>query len=35
MPRVLLWTAAQNARARKLFEAHGFSATMVEMTREL
>lgn len=35
MPRVLLWTAAQNDTARKLFEAHGFEATMVEMTREL
>lgn len=35
MPRVLLWTAAQNAGARRLFEAHGFRATMVEMTREL
>lgn len=35
MPRVLLWTAARNDRARALFEAHGFSATMIEMTREL
>ncbi|HUF24754.1 MAG TPA: GNAT family N-acetyltransferase [Vicinamibacterales bacterium] len=35
MPRVLLWTAAQNAGARRLFEAHGFKATMVEMTREV
>ena len=35
MPRVLLWTAAPNEKARKLFEAHGFSATMIEMTREL
>jgi GNAT superfamily N-acetyltransferase len=35
MPRVLLWTAAPNDKARKLFEAHGFSATMIEMTREL
>jgi GNAT superfamily N-acetyltransferase len=35
MPRVLLWTAAPNQRARTLFEAHGFRATMVEMTREL
>ncbi len=35
MPRVLLWTAAPNDRARKLFEAHGFRATMIEMTREL
>jgi hypothetical protein len=35
MPRVLLWTAAPNDKARKLFEAHGFRATMIEMTREL
>lgn len=35
MPRVLLWTAAPNENARRLFEAHGFRATMVEMTREL
>ncbi len=35
MPRVLLWTAAPNDLARKLFEDHGFSATMIEMTREL
>ena len=35
MPRVLLWTAARNEHARRLFEAHGFKATMVEMTREL
>ncbi len=35
VPRVLLWTAAQNAGARKLFEAHGFSATMIEMAREI
>jgi GNAT superfamily N-acetyltransferase len=35
LPRVLLWTAAPNEKARKLFEAHGFRATMVEMTREL
>ncbi|MBM3750508.1 MAG: GNAT family N-acetyltransferase [Acidimicrobiia bacterium] len=35
VPRVLLWTAAPNEKARKLFAAHGFSPTMVEMTREL
>lgn len=35
MPRVLLWTAAPNARARQLFESRGFRATMVEMTLEL
>lgn len=35
VPRVLLWTAAANTRARALFEAEGFRPTMVEMTREL
>lgn len=35
VPRVLLWTASQNTLARRLFEAHGFDATMIEMTREL
>lgn len=35
VPRVLLWTAAQNAGARRLFEARGFKATMIEMTREV
>lgn len=35
VPRVLLWTAAPNDKARTLFAAHGFSPTMVEMTREL
>lgn len=35
MPRVLLWTAAPNAHARRLFERLGFRSTMVEMTREL
>lgn len=35
VPRVLLWTAAPNDKARALFAAHGFSPTMVEMTREL
>jgi ribosomal protein S18 acetylase RimI-like enzyme len=35
MPRVLLWTAPQNAAARRLFERLGFRLTMVEMTREL
>lgn len=35
VPRVLLWTATQNAAARRLFERLGFRATMVEMTREL
>ena len=35
VPRVLLWTAAPNDRARSLFERLGFRATMIEMTREL
>ena len=35
VPRVLLWTAAPNDRARRLFERLGFRATMVEMTKEL
>lgn len=35
VPRVILWTAARNTRAQRLFERLGFRATMVEMTREL
>jgi ribosomal protein S18 acetylase RimI-like enzyme len=35
VPRVLLWTAAPNERARRLFERLGFRATMTEMTKEL
>ena len=35
VPRVLLWTAAPNARARRLFERLGFRPTMTEMTKEL
>ena len=35
MPRVMLWTAAPNDTAQRLFEARGFKATMVEMTLEL
>ena len=35
VPRVVLWTAAGNTRARQLFERLGFRATMTEMTREL
>jgi len=35
MPRVVLGTAAQNDRARRLFERRGFRPTMVEMTLEL
>jgi ribosomal protein S18 acetylase RimI-like enzyme len=34
-PRVMLWTASPNERARRLFERLGFRATMIEMTREL
>lgn len=33
-PRVLLWSAAQNTAARRIFERLGFRPTMVEMTRE-
>ena len=35
MPRVILWTAARNEAARRLFERLGFRHTMSEMTREL
>ena len=35
MPRVVLWSAEQNANAQRLFERLGFRRTMVEMTREL
>ena len=35
MPRVVLWTAAPNDVARRLFERRGFRATMIEMTIEL
>jgi ribosomal protein S18 acetylase RimI-like enzyme len=34
-PRVMLWTATQNERAQRLFEAARFRKTMVEMTLEL
>jgi ribosomal protein S18 acetylase RimI-like enzyme len=34
-PRVLLWTAPQNARAQRIFEKLGFRRTMIEMTLEL
>ena len=34
-PRVILWTADQNAGAQKLFSRLGFRRTMIEMTREL
>ncbi len=33
-PRVVLMTATQNISAHRLFEALGFRATMLEMTRE-
>jgi ribosomal protein S18 acetylase RimI-like enzyme len=33
-PRIMLWTADQNATARRLFERLGFRPTMLEMTRE-
>jgi ribosomal protein S18 acetylase RimI-like enzyme len=35
MPRIVLWTAAPNEPARRLFERLGFRHTMTEMTREL
>lgn len=34
VPRVLLWTAAPNAAARRVFARLGFRETMIEMTRE-
>jgi GNAT superfamily N-acetyltransferase len=34
-PRVILWTAAQNSTAQRLFAAAGFRPTMMEMTLEL
>lgn len=35
VPRVMLWTAAPNAGAQRLFERHGFRPTMIEMTRDI
>jgi GNAT superfamily N-acetyltransferase len=35
MPRVMLWTAARNEGARRLFARLGFRLTMLEMTREV
>ena len=35
VPRIVLWTAAANPRARALFESEGFRPTMVEMTKEV
>jgi len=34
MPRIVLWTAAPNDAARRLFERLGFRHTMTELTRE-
>ena len=34
-PRVMLWTAEQNAGAQQLFARLGFRRTMIEMTKEL
>jgi ribosomal protein S18 acetylase RimI-like enzyme len=34
-PRVLLWTAPQNAPAQRVFEGLGFRRTMIEMTLEI
>lgn len=34
-PRVVLWSAARNEDAQRLFDRLGFRRTMVEMTREL
>ena len=35
MPRAVLWTAAQNMTAHRMFRRLGFRDTMIEMTREL
>ena len=35
MPRVVLWSAARNTGAQRLFDRRGFRSTMVEMTLEL
>jgi GNAT superfamily N-acetyltransferase len=34
VPRVMLWAAAANTSAHRLFQQLGFRATMMEMTRE-
>ena len=34
-PRVILWTAAPNEAAQRLFRRLGFRETMIEMTKEL
>lgn len=35
VPRAILWTAARNTQAHRLFERFGFRNTMIEMTHEL
>jgi GNAT superfamily N-acetyltransferase len=35
VPRVILWTAAKNEQAQRLFARKGFRVTMQEMTLEL
>lgn len=35
VPRAILWTAAKNTHAHRLFERLGFRNTMIEMTHEL
>jgi len=35
VPRVMLWTAAPNAAAQRVFARLGFRETMIEMTREV
>lgn len=35
VPRVILWTAAQNDAAQRLFHRLGFRDTMIEMTMDL
>ena len=35
LPRVILWTAAKNEQAQRLFTRKGFRVTMHEMTLEL
>lgn len=35
VPRLVLYTATQNAEAQRLFTRFGFRTTMLEMTREL
>ena len=35
MPRIVLWTAAPNDAARRLFARLGFRHTMTEMTKEI